>query len=149
MAHMPGIQLPGIHLSNSNLSWDPFVRDPFVLDPFVLEYLRQQINDKSNSNLSRAKAQEKKAKRLHKKGEPKLKSNRFHTLFQKPIILSSSGHWRKLLIKEILMFQQRRPDLNAGKANSMVFVQRVKTVAFNFTLGFFVSPFCLFLLCFI
>ena len=108
--------MPGIHLSNPNLSWDPFVRDPFVLDPFVPEYLHQQINDKSNSNLSRAKAQEKKAKRLHKKASLNLKAIVFKRCFKNPIILSRSDHWRKLLIKETLMFQQRRTDLNAGKA---------------------------------
>ena len=33
-----------------------------------------------------------------------------------PIILARSGHWRKLVIRETLMIEQRNPDLNSDKA---------------------------------
>ena len=45
--------------------------------------------------------------------------------FNNPIILARSDHWRKLLIKETLMIQQRNPDLNSDKASIPLYLFNV------------------------
>ena len=45
--------------------------------------------------------------------------------FHNPIILARSDHWRKLLIKETLMIQQRNPDLNSDKASIPLYLFNV------------------------
>ena len=41
--------------------------------------------------------------------------------FNNPIILPRSDHWRKLLIKETLMIQQRNSNLNSDKASTPLY----------------------------
>ena len=45
--------------------------------------------------------------------------------FNNPIILARSDHWRKLLIKETLMIQQRNSDLNSDKASIPLYLFNV------------------------
>ena len=45
--------------------------------------------------------------------------------FHNPINLARSDHWRKLLIKETLMIQQKNPDLNFDKASIPLYLFNV------------------------
>ena len=45
--------------------------------------------------------------------------------FNNPSILARSDHWRKLLINETLMIQQRNPDLNSDKASISLYLFNV------------------------
>ena len=55
-----------------------------------------------------------------------LTDNRNPTVcFNNPIILARSDHWRKLLIKETLMIQQKNPDLNSDKASFPLYLFNV------------------------
>ena len=57
----------------------------------------------------------------------KLTNNPNHAVcFNNPIILARSDHWRKLLIKETLMIQQRNPDLNSDKASIPLYLFNVR-----------------------
>ena len=52
-----------------------------------------------------------------------LKQNPDHHIdFDNPIVLTQAKHWRKLLIKETLLIQEKQPSLNVDKFSTPLYL---------------------------